>query len=393
MTGNIKLNLIVVCFLAFILLDSCKSEKNKNIELENSVNFDEDVFENKKNNPNQTKKDKQFLANFQKEYWDFYSLWGGFLVARNGQIIYENYSGFFDKEKQIKNNFDKSIHIASISKVLTATLILKLIEANVLELNQKITTLFPTFPYPDIAIKTLLNHRSGLVKYGDFTSDKTIWDKSKFLSNKDVLALLIKHKPDLYFTPNTKFTYSNTNYVLLALIIEKVTNKTYSEALKHYLFEPLKMNHSFVYSPSNANKAAKSYYYGGNKLFQMDYLDLIYGDKNIYSTPRDLLKLDKALYSNKFLSKALKDSAYKGYSYESSGVKNYGLGMRMMEWEDGKKILYHNGWWHGNNTVYVRIEKDSIAIIALGNKYSNKVYDAFDLIGYFSGYPFELKKN
>ncbi len=386
--------IFVVVFFSLVFISCRQENKQKNELIKNEINlsFDaEDVFKGKRTNQLQLSLDREFLDQYKKDFWESNNLWGGFLVARNGKIIYENYSGFFNKEKGEKNDKNKSMHIASITKVFTATLILKLIEANYLSLDQYVCTLLTKFPYPEITIKMLLNHRSGLPKYSNFTSDKTIWSSQKILYNKDILALLVKHKPNLYFKSNTKFNYSNTNYALLALIIEKILKKSYADAMQKYIFDPLEMQNTFVYTYENSNKAAKSYCYGGNKEYKNDYLDMVYGDKNIYSTPRDLLKFDRALYSNKFLSKAIKDSAYKGYSYESKGVKNYGLGMRMMQWEDQKKILYHNGWWHGNNTVYVHMVKDSIAIIALGNKYSSKVYDAFHLIGYFGGYPIKLE--
>jgi hypothetical protein len=82
-----------------------------------------------------------------------------------------------------------------------------------------------------------------------------------------------------------------------------------------------------------------------------------------------------------------------GYSYEKKGVKNYGLGLRMMEWESGEKLWYHNGWWHGNYTTYVRGENDSISIIALGNRQVKSVYSSFSLIGLLGDYPVVLEQN
>ncbi len=77
-----------------------------------------------------------------------------------------------------------------------------------------------------------------------------------------------------------------------------------------------------------------------------EFLDQVYGDKNIYSTPRDLLKFDIATYSDEFLSPEMKKEMFKGYSYETKGQRNYGLGIRMMEFETGQKYFFHNGWWH-----------------------------------------------
>jgi CubicO group peptidase (beta-lactamase class C family) len=116
------------------------------------------------------------------------------------------------------------------------------------------------------------------------------------------------------------------------------------------------------------------------------FLDAIYGDKNIYSTPRDMMKWDMALYDTSFFSQKIIDEAFKGYSYERKGVKNYGLGWRLYEMPSGKKIVYHNGWWHGNNTVFSRLPQDTTVIIVLGNKFNRSIYQAKKIAGIFEGY-------
>ena len=113
-----------------------------------------------------------------------------FLVAKNGQIIYEKYEGFADKSNNILNSPEVPLHLASVSKVLTASAILKLIDDERLELNDKVTKFLPEFPYPDVTIKTLLNHRSGMRKYSNFADDAAIWGRNKILTNKDILTIL-----------------------------------------------------------------------------------------------------------------------------------------------------------------------------------------------------------
>ena len=122
-----------------------------------------------------------------------------------------------------------------------------------------------------------------------------------------------------------------------------------------------------------------------------DYLDAVYGDKNIYSTPEDLLKFDKATYSNQFFSDTLRKEIFKGYSYEKKGEKNYGLGIRLREWDDAPTFYYHNGWWHGNTTSYITLKNDTVTCIALSNKYTKKVYQMKRLSSLFDNYPFELE--
>src|SRR5690606_38009235 len=139
----------------------------------------------------------------------------------------------------------------------------------------------------------------------------------------------------------------------------------------------------------DAENVSKSYYHNGNE-WKYDHLDMTYGDKNIYSTPRDLYKLDVAMYAEEFLPEKLKEKAWKGYSYEKPGIKNYGLGVRLMEWKNGDKIIYHNGLWHGNNSVYVRDFNNQATIIALGNRKNGIIYKTFRLVSLFGNYPFQI---
>ena len=314
-----------------------------------------------------------------------------FLVAKNGQIIYEKYDGYADKENNILNSPETPLHIASVTKVLTAAAILKLIDAKKISLDQKLTTLFKGFPYSDVTIRTLLNHRSGMKKYNYFCDDKAIWGRDKTLTNTDLLNVIITKNIQLETKTDTHFSYNNTNYALLALVIEKVTKMKYAEAMKKIIFEPLDMKNTFVFDENTPKeKATPSYKYNYVK-YPFDFLDAVYGDKNIYSTPRDLLKFDLARNSPDFISKKLADQVFKGYSYESRGEKNYGLGIRMREWETGQKLFYHNGWWHGNTSSYINLRKENTVIIALSNKFTRNTFQMKRLSALFGDYPFTLK--
>ncbi|RXR23543.1 class A beta-lactamase-related serine hydrolase [Flavobacterium stagni] len=313
-----------------------------------------------------------------------------FLVAKNGEIIYERYEGYADKEHNLLNSENTPLHIASVSKVLTASAILKLIDAKKLELDQKLTTLFPGFPYTEVTVRTLLNHRSGMKKYNYFCDDAKIWGRKKTLTNQDLLNVIMTKKIPLETKTDTHFSYNNTNYAMLALVIEKVTGKKYRDAMKEIIFDPLGMTNTYVFDEdSPKDKATPSYKYNYVK-YGFDFLDAVYGDKNIYSTPRDLLKFDLARNSPDFLSKDLLDQVYKGYSYESKGEKNYGLGIRLREWKNGKKLYYHNGWWHGNTSSYITLRHENTVIIALSNKYTKKTYQLKNLSALFGDYPFAL---
>jgi CubicO group peptidase (beta-lactamase class C family) len=239
----------------------------------------------------------------------FHKVWNeednvSFLVAQNGRILYENYNGFANRSKKELITADAPLHIASVSKVLTSSAILMLVDAGKIKLEQKVTDFLPNFPYPDVTVLTLLNHRSGMKNYAYFTYDDGNWDRKKELSNEDIISVMNdKHIP-LESKTDTRFGYCNTNYAMLALIIEKVTNLKYPEAMQEMIFKPLGMKHTFVYETAK-HKGKVSLSYKGNMDLAVEYLDGVYGDKNIYSTPRDLLKFDMAKYSKCYLNPEL----------------------------------------------------------------------------------------
>ena len=310
---------------------------------------------------------------------------GAILVARNGKIIFEHYQGLQNVLSGEPIDSSTAFHLASVSKTFTAMAILKLWENAALLLDDPVAKYLEGFPFPLITVRNLLSHRSGLPNYVHFV-EKLGWDTHRFVTNADILQLLIDHPDKLKpGRANAYFDYCNTNYALLALIVEKVSQLGFSEYLNTVFFKPLGMNNSFVYAVEMAEKVLPSYKFN-NRKEPMMFLDAVYGDKNIYSTPRDMMKWDLALSNGQLFSEKTLEEAYRGYSYEKRGTRNYGLGWRLVEMPTGKKIIYHNGWWHGNNTVFSRLPDDSTAIIVLGNKFNRSIYQAKKIAGIFKGY-------
>jgi CubicO group peptidase (beta-lactamase class C family) len=339
--------------------------------------------------PNLTKSEHDLIHNaadtFFKQHLLPSGFNGGMLVSYKGNIVFERYEG---KERYAEGkNMDTSsaLHLASVSKTFTAMAVLSLWEAGKLNIDDQVSAYLTGFPFKDITIKNLLNHRSGLPNYVHFM-EQLGWDREKTVTNRDILEFMTAHQQELnVMRPDASFNYSNTNYALLALIIEKTSGMTYSQYLKHTFFKPLDMNDSYVFSMEKADYAIPSYDYKGRPEPMM-YLDAVVGDKNVYSTPRDLYKWDQALTFGNFFKKSTLDAAYSGYSHEKQGVKNYGLGWRLNDYPGGKKVVYHNGWWHGNNAVFSRLINDSATIIVLGNKFTRKIYEARRLYSIFPGY-------
>lgn len=385
---------ICICLLNLTFF-SCKKSTNKNINILNTtfpgfhnINFNT-IFTQSENHASNDNLIKNRLNNYFSQIWEGKKLSGGVLIARGNTILLEKYTGYADANLKNPITSTTPMHIASVSKVITSLAILKLVEAKKLTLDQKVNTILPSFPYSEISVKDLLSHRSGLPNYAYLVDDPKIWDKKKELTNNDILQIFATYKPELLSQPNTHFSYSNTNFALLALIVENITKKKFPEALSLMIFKPLGMNHSYVFQKKDFATATPSYYANG-KAYKFDHLDLIYGDKNVYTTPEDLFRLSQAMYAPNFLNKDLLNLMFTPYSKEKDGVKNYGLGMRIKILKNGKKITYHNGWWHGSNAVFVHLIDEKVTIIAIGNKFSSSVYSAFKLTSLFGDYPLPM---
>lgn len=390
-----KTNILQILFLT-LALGSCTKEKKK-VELKDAE-LPKHILPRMKPLTNEEPKltaeyihtTKEKIDSFYKKNWPGNSANGSFLVAKNGQIIYEKYVGYSNFSKKDSITSSTPLHIASVSKVVTATAVLKLINANRLKLDQKVNSILKEFPYPDVTIRMLLNHRSGMRNYAYFTDrDKNIWDRHNILTNQDILTIMATKNIGLESKTNTRFAYCNTNYAMLALVIEKVTKLPYKEAMNQIIFKPLGMKNTFVFDYEKDKAKIVPSYKANRVEIGKDYLDAVYGDKNIYSTPRDLLKLDRSRNGGEFLEPALLAQVYKGYSNEREGKKNYGLGIRMINWKTGQNFYFHNGWWHGNTSAYITLQKENVTIIALSNKFTKQTYNVRKLSKIFGDYPFE----
>src|SRR4051794_30636360 len=158
---------------------------------------------------------------------------GGIVVAKNGNIVFEAYNGSGDPRGTDTITDSTSFHIASVSKTFTAMSVLRLWQDGKLNIDDEFVKYFPAFNYPGVTIRTLLNHRSGLPNYVHFM-DNMGWDKRVNVTNQDVLDFLISHKREMkdVSTPDRRFMYCNTNFALLALLIEKVSGEKYREYLQ-----------------------------------------------------------------------------------------------------------------------------------------------------------------
>jgi CubicO group peptidase (beta-lactamase class C family) len=305
---------------------------------------------------------------------------GEILVAKNDTVLYEKYVSYKHKVDE-HTAFD----LASVTKTFTAMAVLKLMEDNKLKIDDLVSKYIPAFPYPDITIKMLLSHRSGLEDYLKFM-DESDWDKRNTLTNAALLDFIINNKNKVQIAqPDKVFDYSNTNFVLLAFIIENVSGQSYKAYLTNTFFKPLKMNDTYILDVENYQSATKSYYKTG-KVYQLRYLDMIYGDKNIFSTVQDLKKWDNALRTGKIFKQSTLDLAYMPNTSAKAFTSKYAMGWKKITTANNREILYHNGWWAGNRCVLIRLLKENVVIAVLSNNNFTKIADVRKLCDLFGDY-------
>ncbi|MEZ4824738.1 MAG: serine hydrolase domain-containing protein [Bacteroidia bacterium] len=293
---------------------------------------------------------------------------GAVLVSEKGNLLYEGGFGMADEKLNQAITPDTHFQLASVSKMFTATAIMLLFQEGKLDFDDTVAAHLPGWPYEDMTIRHLLNHRSGLARYEAVAS--WYWKNYREpLSNTDLLNLYIRHKPVIFFTPGNGFNYCNTNYVILACIVEKISGVSFQEFMETHVFQPLCMDavvYSRVTEPEVPDKAVG--YKPGRKGYypaQGDYLDGVVGDKGLYASVHDLDKYDHALSEYTLLYPSTLEEAF---SPGSGGrVHNYGFGWRMKINGD-KKILYHFGWWRGFRTCYIRDPERNLSIMVLSNR-------------------------
>lgn len=303
---------------------------------------------------------------------------GTILIGYKGKVIYENAFGDADRSMGLKNTLDTPTQVASITKTFTGTAVAWLQEKGILNIKDPVQKYLWEFPYSNITIEHLLAHQSGLPDYLKFSG--RYWNSSEPMYNEEVLKQFSTYKFGLRFTPGTKFDYSNSNYAILALVMEKVTSMAYKDFMSKYIFKPLNMDNTFVYDPNDEPqfKFAKSYN-ANFTIWKNTHQDGVYGDKGIYTTAEDLFKWDQALYNNDFVSESTAEDIFQPRR-PWSFTKNYGLGWRIKTYPSGNKYAYHTGWWHGYQGIFARYLQDEFTVVILSNRYISGISDNSELI-------------
>lgn len=301
---------------------------------------------------------------------------GTVLYAEHGQVVYKGAFGFEDFRKRDSINVNSAFQLASVSKMFTAYAIMLLKEEGKLAYDDTLTRFIPEFPYPGVTIRQLLTHRSGLSRYMSL-ADK-YWNVEKPIHNEDVIRLFVKYQPDPYFKPDKGFHYCNTNYALLASVVERIEGQPFDEFMDERVFGPLNMSNSLVYSIKGDSViryevpvGVPGYRVRGRRLVKVSdyYLNGVMGDKGVYSTVEDLFKFNQALDRGYPVSLSTLEEAFTPGSPPYRRRKdNYGFGWRLKETHDS--TAYHYGWWKGFRTYFLRDMEHQRTLIALTNTHS-----------------------
>jgi CubicO group peptidase (beta-lactamase class C family) len=314
---------------------------------------------------------------------------GCILIAENGKPIYEKAFGYADFNlKRLLNN-QSVFELASVSKQFTAMAIMQLHQQKKLNYDDNIKKYLPSIPYQNITINNLLHHTSGIPEFLQWSKNEI--DINRINYNKDVLNAIVKNNLRADFKPGERLSYSNTNYVLLALIVEQVSGMPFSDYMRKYIFDPLNMTDTHVYAQRATDKKLKNYAYGhiydpkrsafiSNDSITANryqyYFDGVAGPYGISSSTEDLLKWDQGLYTDKLISKEEQKSAYlpstlsNGKPATLMGLP-YGYGWLMLPASNTTGTRYmHSGGYPGYMTIITRYPDKNKTIIILTNTYN-----------------------
>jgi CubicO group peptidase (beta-lactamase class C family) len=289
-------------------------------------------------------------------------------IIQDGKVIYEKYSGYADLTDSTLIKNSTRFNIASNGKQFTALAILSLIEKENLKLSDDIRKWFPTlFPNikENITVQSLLNHTSGIRDCYDLWSLQgyTWWKKS--FNNNDVLVLIEKQS-DLNFQPETQYLYSNTNYILLALIVEKVSKKTFVEYTNE-MFGQLNMpNTSFESDFTRIRGPIAKSYFNFDTWKTYKWIWNVCGDGNIFSSLEDQIQWEKLVQGKGISTFSRKTILQSQEIIKGSKFENYGYGLEFGKYKN-LNYCFHEGATGAWKATVIRFPKTKISIVTLTN--------------------------
>jgi CubicO group peptidase (beta-lactamase class C family) len=293
------------------------------------------------------------------------------LILKDGAPIYRRFIGLADLETGRPIDADTVFYIASVSKLITATAVLQLVEQSKLRLDDTLGALLPSSPScaAQVTVEQLLSHTSGVPDFFDFYEAHK--RSTAGMTNGDVLAFLQESKLD--FPPGTKWGYSNSAYVLLALAVEAKTAKPLRVVLAEGIFQPLRMSHAVLYDetrPAIQNCAVG--YSKRDASFVKDDIDsFTVGPGGVFATLDDLVAFDEGLRAGKILRRETLARATQSVKTANGRPTPFGLGWQSESWDRGplagQEYFGAFGQLHGFRALYMRVEKSGLTFIAMTN--------------------------
>ena len=314
------------------------------------------------------------------------------LVKKDNRVVFEKGYGVRDLRSKTAIDTATNFRLASFSKQFTAMAIMLLVREGKLRYDQTLAEVFPEFPAygKNITVRNLLNHTGGLPDYEDLMDaiEKTkgpIWSPEKQIQDAEVLQLLEKESQSKV-APGTKWEYSNSGYVVLGLIVAKVSGKPFAEFLREKIFVPLKMDHTLVFEKGKNEVTNRAFGHSRkeNAFLETDQssTSATQGDGGIYSNLEDLSKWDDALRDHTLLSEREFSLAITPAKLPLGGdakpaadvpeslrghASAYGFGW-FLNLQDSHPLMWHYGDTMGFKTAIFRYVRDNLTVIVLCNR-------------------------
>jgi len=297
---------------------------------------------------------------------------GSVLVAEKGKVIYSKGFGEANMEKKIPNQANTKFRIGSVTKQFTAMLIVQLAAENKLDLQKPISSYLPDYPKKTgdlITIHHLLTHTSGVPNFTDFP----LFQEAQGKTYKPEELVRLFSDSALEFKPGSTFSYSNSGYIVLGCLVEKITGKPYEQVLQEKILTPLKMNNTGYDHNQDLKDRASGYDRRGGSFYPSAYVDMSvpFSAGALYSTVEDLFTWDQALYTEKLLPKKYRDLLFNNYISDGDD-SYYGYGWFIEESPIGNSgaeigTVDHSGSINGFNALITRIPSDHSSVILLNN--------------------------
>ncbi|MDG5492276.1 serine hydrolase [Psychroserpens sp. SPM9] len=315
---------------------------------------------------------------------------GNILVYENGEVVFKNSNGLRSIAPNDSLDLNSQFRLASVSKQFTGMAIMKLKEAGKLDYDQQVNTVLTDFPYDNITIRQLLHHTSGLTDYERVIANHFVKEdstKQYILGNDEILDVFYRVNPELDFQPGDKWEYSNTGYLVLASIVEKISGQHFRTFLKEHITDPIGMTNTVLYQYQIAADPKMPHRVFGYN-FSLNQKDLVLNDYNIvndvrgdggiYSTVEDLYKWNMALANHTIISKAYLDEAWSSGQTNDGEYTGYGFGW-FLEYNPGEpRVINHSGGWVGFVTfLHNEVDTKSGFVILTNNSgaHFGTVYD------------------